>query len=516
MKMISKINMDLMIPGYPPVISGVQDDRYTRQLELSLTADGETWTIPSGVSVLVYFSRADGSGGKYDVLPDGSKAWKISGNVITVDLAPQVLSVPGPVNLWITLLKQEVQLSTFAVVLNVQPKAGENTVDPAGYVNVTGFLPGIAGAVPGQFLRIRQVDGETGYVTAVEAVDMEDFALLYEPQTLTEEQKQQARENMGAMSSDAAILPAVTEKDDHKVLMVENGRWTAAMQEGTSYNMPLFDLGEMGMPPLSADGGQSSVQTDTTALSAALDAGVVKLAVPVSDGDQTMNMYFTMSGFSDGNGMHMCYTMLDTKQAAVIVQPGVVAVIMVELANAVGFPAVTNEDNNKIMQVVEGRWAAVEAEAPDVAVPVFDLGAMGMGAVTATGGSAILQTDTSEMEAALNSGVVRFAIPFENEGETVPMYFVMSGITDGSDIYLCTSLLAGDTMQYVALMLQPGMVAVMVAPLASSMGLPTVTEADNDKIMQVVNGVMTAVSVEESVVKTYVYDYIRSALEGDY
>lgn len=227
MKLISKISMDLMIPGYPPVISGVQDDRYSRELELALTASGEDWTVPSDAEVLVFFSRADGSGGRYDVLPDGTRAWSASGNVLTVALAPQVLAVPGPVNLWITLVRHEIQLSTFAVVLNVRPKAGEQDEEVPGYVNVTGFLPGILGAVPGQFLRIREVDSNTGYVTAVEPVEIGDFALLYEPQMLTLEQKQQARENLGAMASDALVLPQITGEDNGKILVVENGSWTA-------------------------------------------------------------------------------------------------------------------------------------------------------------------------------------------------------------------------------------------------------------------------------------------------
>jgi len=359
MKLISKVSMDLMIPGYPPVISGVQDDRYTRQLELSLTADREIWTIPTGVSVLIYFSRTDGSGGKYDALPDGSQAWKISGNVITVELAPQVFAVPGPVNLWISLLKQEVQLSTFAVVLNVQPRAGEQAADTAGPVNVTGFLPGILGAVPGQFLRIRDVDSKTGYVTAVEPVDIGDFTLLYTHQTLTEAQKRQARENMGAMSSDAVILPAVTQTDDGKILKVEDGKWTVGESDGKSAEIPVFDLGDMGMAPIPVDGGQSFVQTDTTALSAALDAGVVRFAGPVTDGTQTATIYFTMTGFTDGSGTYMCSTLFDTKQVVVMVQPGVVVAAIVEFADAVGLPGASSNDNDKIMQVVDGRWTAV-------------------------------------------------------------------------------------------------------------------------------------------------------------
>lgn len=43
-----------------------------------------------------------------------------------------------------------------------------------------------------------------------------------------------------------------------------------------------------------------------------------------------------------------------------------------------------------------------------------------------------------------------------------------------------------------------------------------IAEADNGKIMQVKDGVWTAVSIEESSVKTFVDEYINSALEGDY
>lgn len=46
--------------------------------------------------------------------------------------------------------------------------------------------------------------------------------------------------------------------------------------------------------------------------------------------------------------------------------------------------------------------------------------------------------------------------------------------------------------------------------------LPDVTGEDNDKILQVVDGVWTVVAVGDSAVKTYVDEYISSALEGDY
>lgn len=46
--------------------------------------------------------------------------------------------------------------------------------------------------------------------------------------------------------------------------------------------------------------------------------------------------------------------------------------------------------------------------------------------------------------------------------------------------------------------------------------LPTVTEEDKDKILQVVDGVWVKVTAENSVIKTYVEDYLNEALGGDY
>lgn len=47
-------------------------------------------------------------------------------------------------------------------------------------------------------------------------------------------------------------------------------------------------------------------------------------------------------------------------------------------------------------------------------------------------------------------------------------------------------------------------------------GFPGVTEADNGKIPQVVNGEIVLVSVKDSDIATYIDEYISSALEGEY
>lgn len=46
--------------------------------------------------------------------------------------------------------------------------------------------------------------------------------------------------------------------------------------------------------------------------------------------------------------------------------------------------------------------------------------------------------------------------------------------------------------------------------------VPEVTNTDNGKIMEVVGGELKVVSIADSSVKTYIDDYISSALGGDY
>lgn len=52
--------------------------------------------------------------------------------------------------------------------------------------------------------------------------------------------------------------------------------------------------------------------------------------------------------------------------------------------------------------------------------------------------------------------------------------------------------------------------------VAAGMGLPSVGADDNGKILQVVDGIWQLVDISESSVKTYVDEYIGSALEGEY
>lgn len=165
----SKFTMDLQNPGVMPIVHGVQDDRNSRELEITLTAAGRCWPIPEDAAVLIRFRKADGKGGEYDTLPDGTPAWQAEHNVLRIALAPQVLTMPGNVSLTVTLLQGDSRLSTFGVQLRVEAASKALKLDSEDYSSITGFLRIPEKALPGQLLQVAAVD-EKGRVTELEAV----------------------------------------------------------------------------------------------------------------------------------------------------------------------------------------------------------------------------------------------------------------------------------------------------------------------------------------------------------
>ena len=136
MIMTHKLEMDLLEPGSIRRIYAVQDDRYSRNLELTLYAGLEPWTVPENVQTVIRYRKPDGTGGEYNVLPDGSSAWMAENNVLTVALAPQVLTVPGTVMMSVMLQKDRAQLSSFEICLIVKRAVREDIEDSEDYVNI--------------------------------------------------------------------------------------------------------------------------------------------------------------------------------------------------------------------------------------------------------------------------------------------------------------------------------------------------------------------------------------------
>ena len=120
MMIIHKLSIDLATREPPVRIDAVQSD-CGRNLALLLHTNGIPWPIPAEVTATVGYCRPDGTGGAYDTLADGSSAWSAAGNLLTIALAPQVLAVPGETALSVLLRSGEKAVSTFDLILQVQP-----------------------------------------------------------------------------------------------------------------------------------------------------------------------------------------------------------------------------------------------------------------------------------------------------------------------------------------------------------------------------------------------------------
>lgn len=146
----SRVKIDILTPENPPVVHMVQDDKYSRNLELTLFKGGVACQIPSGITGVVKFSKPDGTGGTYDTLPDNSAACAISGNVVTVALAPQVCTVPGVVRLSVGLIDGSTVLHTFPVRIDVAANPALQA-SSQNYYKVSGALAD-SGWTPNKYL----------------------------------------------------------------------------------------------------------------------------------------------------------------------------------------------------------------------------------------------------------------------------------------------------------------------------------------------------------------------------
>lgn len=177
MNVATKHKMDLARPDTTPQIFCVQGDTLSRTVELELLEEGTAWEVPEDVLVLITYYRPDGGCGTYNQMPDGSQAWAISQNVVTIHLAPQMLTAAGLVRVQLKLIKGEVTISTFMFQVMVRQGLVPGS-SPENYTDwLTAYLPQTTGAEPGQYLTVAQVD-QDGRVIQVAAGDIPMLADL--------------------------------------------------------------------------------------------------------------------------------------------------------------------------------------------------------------------------------------------------------------------------------------------------------------------------------------------------
>lgn len=137
----SKIRMDLANRGVVPVVYAVQSDEYSRNIELHLTSNGVALALDNATTVSISYEKPDGTRGIYDKMPDGGKAWSIEGNVVTVAIAPQALTVDGDVEMSVGLALNGATIHSFPVILKVDKLPGFGGISE-DYIGVS-FLPAI-------------------------------------------------------------------------------------------------------------------------------------------------------------------------------------------------------------------------------------------------------------------------------------------------------------------------------------------------------------------------------------
>ena len=105
------------LTGYKPVTVDVsQGDRGSRAVSCRLLENGAPWMIPEGATARVAYTLPDGKDGLYDSRPDGTPMWEISKNIVTVELADQLMAQAGMVQMSILIIGPEGgQLATWPI-----------------------------------------------------------------------------------------------------------------------------------------------------------------------------------------------------------------------------------------------------------------------------------------------------------------------------------------------------------------------------------------------------------------
>ena len=119
MFVLDQITINLNNPGQRQRIYASLGDSETRAVQVKLITNAGEWLIPDDISCVTRFTKADGHKGVYYKMPDGGEAWSISGSVLTLKLAPQVLTCPGLVELSAALVRGTERLGLFSFEIHV-------------------------------------------------------------------------------------------------------------------------------------------------------------------------------------------------------------------------------------------------------------------------------------------------------------------------------------------------------------------------------------------------------------
>ena len=201
------IGLNLSAFAIPCRLHMVQGDSNSRTIVATLWDGAQPYSVPDGSSVMVRFRKPDGTGGLYDSSEAGETI-SYAGNVVTAPVATQMLAVAGDVFAEIDIFGSgsgtaAERLATFRFVVEVAPCVlPDAEIISSDYYNVLAAKVAEAVAAAGQAEQAKSAAAASAAAaaeSAENAATSAEGAVKYNaPQTLTEAQKQQARDNIGA------------------------------------------------------------------------------------------------------------------------------------------------------------------------------------------------------------------------------------------------------------------------------------------------------------------------------
>lgn len=112
------IDMDLANPGETQRIQMKQGDVMSRCIYINLLENGKAWKADTGMSAVIRYCAQDPDGmvtghGLYDTLEDGSPAYMLVGNLLSVTPVAAMTARPGLVKVDVLLAEGAKMLATF-------------------------------------------------------------------------------------------------------------------------------------------------------------------------------------------------------------------------------------------------------------------------------------------------------------------------------------------------------------------------------------------------------------------
>lgn len=189
------VNLNLSTDIVPPVLKMVQNDSNSRYIVASLWDGASAYDVGSA-SVMLRFAKPDGTGGMYDADEVGNVV-DVDGNVVTIPVAAQVLTVAGDVFAQVDIYgSSNSKLASFAFKIDVAASVYTDAqIISSDYYNV--LTATIANAVTAA--QNAAASATAAAQSAEEAATSVDGAVKYNAsQALSDAQKAQARANINA------------------------------------------------------------------------------------------------------------------------------------------------------------------------------------------------------------------------------------------------------------------------------------------------------------------------------